>query len=150
MADFIKELCAPHFWAILLTIGLMLLLLGAGVAIRPLLKKLLDAGINRLSGGRVEVNVIGEGGEVSGKQKEMCKTCGIVTDIPKNCPFHEAEHERSKRNEEEINKLWQNQSAIRTEIMTKLDAIEKGNRQIILALAKAGRLRPGDFDSDGG
>jgi hypothetical protein len=140
----IKELCAPHFWAIILTAAAVIFLVAGGQNLKPLIKAL----INRLSGEHVEVNVIGEGGEMPGKQKEFCKTCGLG-DIPKNCPFHEAEHERSKRNEDEIKNLWTQQGVLRTEIMGKLDAIERGNRQIILALAKAGRLRPGDFETDG-
>ena len=144
MHNAFQELCAPHFWAIIITAAVVIFLVAGGQGLKPLIK----AFINRLSGEHVEVNVIGEGGEMSGKLKESCKGC-TLGDIPKNCPFHEAEHERSKRNEDEIKNLWTQQGVLRTEIMGKLDAIERGNRQIILALAKAGRLRPGDFETEG-
>jgi len=57
LEQYLKDICAPHFWPIVITIGAMLILMGNGVAIRPLLKKLFDAVIKRMSGESVEVVV---------------------------------------------------------------------------------------------
>ena len=93
MTDFFKDLCAPHFWAITLTIVMVLLILGTGAALRPLIKKALDALIKRLSGEHVEVNINAGQGEAMPGKKAECVACGLLVD-PTKCPLHVAEHDR--------------------------------------------------------
>lgn len=148
MTDFFKDLCAPHFWAIVITIVTMLLLVGAGVALRPALRKLLDALIKRLSGEHVEVNINAGQGEAMPGKKAECVACGLLVD-PTKCPLHVSEHYRSLRNEEDIKNLWQHFEDLSKEMragfvgvqatITSSQATILTNQQLILAAVKKGR-----------
>ncbi len=122
MEEYLKELCAPHFWPIVITIAVMIVLMASGVAIRPLLVALFGAIINKLKGGGETVNInlganvkaeMAEHGRKMGvimdaaKEKAICEACakrGMVD--PNMCPTHQAEKERSLRNEKSICDLW--------------------------------------------
>ena len=137
MEEYLKELCAPHFWPIVITIAVMIVLMASGVAIRPLLVALFGAIINKLKGGGETVNInlganvkaemaehgrkmganvkaeMAEHGRKMGvimdaaKEKAICEACakrGMVD--PNMCPMHQAEKDRSLRNEKSICDLW--------------------------------------------
>src|SRR5208337_1273424 len=102
MEEYFKELCAPHFWPIVITIAVMLLLMGSGVALRPLLKQLINAGLKRLSGESVEVNINpGITGGPMAESSTVCEGC----DLYKKCPMREAEKQRSLTNQKDIEKV---------------------------------------------
>ena len=123
MEEYLKQICAPHFWPIVTTIVVMLLFLGAGVALRPLLRKFLDAGIKRLSGEHVEVNIqAGQGDEMPGKKVE-CSACGLLVN-PANCPLHADEHSRSLRNETQILELWKHYEELSKEMRTGFASVQ--------------------------
>src|SRR5208337_389064 len=131
MEEYFKELCAPHFWPIVITIAVMLLLMGSGVALRPLLKQLINAGLKRLSGESTEVNVnLGttETGEIMAHDKAaaMCAGCPGMTD-PAKCPLHEAEVRGRIANEnaikeikEEMIRIWQHHEKLKEDFQKEL------------------------------
>ncbi len=100
MEEYLKDICAPHFWPIVITIGAMFILMGSGVAIRPLLKKLFDAVIKRVSGESVEVvvNPGGTGGEMAQQNPTICEGCNLY----KKCRMHGTRESESKANKEKI------------------------------------------------
>ena len=125
--------------AIILTV----LLLGIGVGIGRKLIPILQAVL-----GRSQVNVnVNEHSE-----REYSRDGGPKLCIPDNCPDHKAEKERSLRNEKEYEALWVETKSLwaqfdvlRKELLTKLDNIEEGNQQILLALIDTGKIRPSDL-----
>ncbi len=137
--DALKELCAPHFWAILITAGTIIFLVASGQKIGPIF----GAALKKIFGAPAEVNVNLGGGEMARTPKE-CETCGLVVD-PTKCVMHQSEHERSLRNEEQIKALWANYEKMRGE----MNAGFQETRQTIIngqtAILKALGQRPHDW-----
>src|SRR5208282_88284 len=104
MEEYLKEICAPHFWPIVITIAVLFLIMASGVGIGPLLKKLVNAGLKRLSGESVEVNINPgiTGGPMPGPNSPIaCDECGFY----KKCLMHERRVSESKANKEAIAKV---------------------------------------------
>ncbi len=134
MGEEFVNLCTPHLWAIFLTIGVMVLLFGSGQLLKPWISAL----IKRLSGGETEVNVnIGpngmaqemtrhsdEMGEIMAKDKLSCVGCPGLID-PTKCPMHEAERERSLRNEKSIKELWEHFGNLQSELKREISDIKE-------------------------
>lgn len=105
----ISRLCEPEHLIIVILVLLMALLIvggakGIGKSIGTLVRKF-------FGGNSVNVNL---GGGMAKKSTE-CATCGLVVD-PKNCPLHEAEHERSMRNEKTNEEQWKAIEKLATEM----------------------------------
>lgn len=73
---------------------------------------------------------------MSGKHDKgsPCMVCGKFD--PKDCPLHEAEHERSMRNEKGIGELVGDLKTTRTQLFGKLEGIEAVVVEIKVAVAK--------------
>jgi hypothetical protein len=114
--------------AIILTILLLGIGVGIGKKLIPLLQEIFGKS-------QTQFNVnLGEQSERTGR-----KLC-----IPESCPDHKAEKERSLRNETEIERIWAQFGLLRTELLTKLQNIENGNQEILLALVEAGKIAAKD------
>ena len=140
MEEYLKEICAPHFWPIVITIAVLFLIMASGVGIGPLLKKLVNAGLKRLSGESTEVNVnLGVAGtqEMSRHSSEMgdimvrgknsmCADCPGLVD-PGKCPLHEREVAGRQANEkaikeikEEMIRIWQHHEELKKDLQRDL------------------------------
>jgi len=140
MEEYLKEICAPHFWPIVITIAVLFLIMASGVGIGPLLKKLVNAGLKRLSGESTEVNVnLGVAGtqEMSRHSSEMgdimvrgknsmCADCPGLVD-PGKCPLHEREVAGRQANEkaikeikEEMIRIWQHHEKLKEDFQKEL------------------------------
>jgi hypothetical protein len=133
----INRLCDPEHLAIIILVLLVaLLVVGGGKGIGKLLGPILK----KIFGGGTEVT-LNLGGEMAKKSRE-CETCGLVVD-PRNCPLHEAEHERSKRNEEEINKLWEHYGKMGEEMRSGFKEVQRcineSQKTILIALGSRPR-----------
>jgi hypothetical protein len=103
----IEKLCEPHHLLIIIgLLFLLLLLIFLGLPIR----KLIGAALKKLLG-KNEVNINLQGGEMKNSAS------------PDNCPAHQAEHERSIRNQENIGKLFDKIDNLKT-------CIEEGSRTV--------------------
>lgn len=128
------KLCEPHIGAIFVTIAGMALLFGLGGALKPLAmaaaKRWFGAG-----GTEVTVNLNPEDEVIhddhareqrAREQAVVCHTCTatgtLVAVDPSKCPMHEAERQRSLRNEEQIKELWKHIEEVQAE--TKKDTAE--------------------------
>jgi hypothetical protein len=81
--------------------------------------------LKKLFGGGEKVN-INLGGSMTKKQKDdnpAWATCATYTD-PTKCPLHEAEHERSLRNEMGVKELAVDLKHTREKLFCKLDEID--------------------------
>ena len=146
MTDFFKDLCAPHFWAICLTIVVMLLLIGAGVALRPLLRKLLDALIKRISGEHVVVeNIIGEtGGDVPKDAKSGFQN---ICDPNKCAPLMTVKAQQ-QRNITDIHGFGEKMDHLTDLFFKKLNFIQSQNAVILRAMMKNGQLNESDIPKE--
>ena len=146
MTDFFKDLCAPHFWAIILTIMVMLLLIGAGVALRPVLRKLLDAIIKRVSGEHVVVeNIIGEtGGAVAKDAKSGFQN---VCDPSKCAPLMTIKTQQ-QRNITDIHGFGEKMDHLTDLFFKKLNFIQSQNAVILRAMMKNGQLNESDIPKE--
>ena len=156
MEQSLKDLCEPHLWAIAIVLLVLILmgplLYGAGVLLKPLIGKAINAGLKRLSGESTEVNVnLGnagtqemsrhsdEMGEIMAKDKQSCIGCPGLID-PTKCPMHEAERERSLRNEKSIKELWDHFGNLQNELKKEIGEIKElaaANNATIIANQKA-------------
>jgi hypothetical protein len=129
-----EYICDPkHLWVIIGSLVFALLVVsigrGGGALLLSLLKKLFGGGE------KVNINL---GGGMSKKQKDehpACATCATYTD-PTKCPLHEAEHERSLRNETGIKELVTDLRQTREKLFCKLDEIDHSLTEIKVAMAK--------------
>lgn len=132
-----NKLCEPeHLIIIILALVLALLVVGSGRG----LGKFIGQVLKKIFGG-TEVN-LNLGGDMSGKLKKECEICGIFPD-PNKCPFHQAEHERSIRNETEISKLWEHYGKLGEEMRSGFKEVQacitRSQEVIITALGSRQR-----------
>lgn len=126
-----EQLCEPHhLFIIILVLVAALIALGGGKSLGgvlgPLFKKVL---------GRGEVN-INLGGDMGKNEANKPPSCAFVD--PKKCPSHQAEHERSIKNESNIDKIFDCLSDLKKEV-------REGNERILLALVAGGQIKIGDI-----
>jgi hypothetical protein len=120
-----------HLILIIAVLTLMVVVIssgkGLGTLVNYLLKKVL---------GTHEVTVINEmptaprSGRTSGDNPQICKFS------PEQCNAHQAEFERSKRNEGDIKNLQAEFVTFKTTFFAKLDGIEEGINAIRVTLAE--------------
>lgn len=127
----LNKLGEPEYLLIVILVLLVaLLVVGAGKGGGKLLLQLLKRAL-----GHEEVNINLGGGDMSGKPKPTpCAGCTIVD--PKLCPLHEAEHERSIRNEKGIAELTNNFRNTTEKLWGKLDGMDGTLTEIKVAVAK--------------
>ncbi len=119
-----------HLVIIILVLLVALLVVGAGKGGGKLLLQLLKKVF-----GHEAVNINLGGGDMSGKPKATpCAGCTIID--PKLCPLHEAEHERSMRNEKRGEELSADLKTTRTQLFGKLEVIEATVNDIKVAVAQ--------------
>jgi hypothetical protein len=118
----IQRLCEPEHLAIIILVLLVaLLVVGSGKGLSsiivPFFKKV-------FGNGSTEVN-LNLGGDMGGKpsKESPCSVCGKFD--PKDCPFHEAEHERSLRNENDIKALWEQYGKMGDEMRAGFRDVQK-------------------------
>jgi hypothetical protein len=106
----------------LILIGVVLLLFGT-LGGGPLLKALINWFLKIIGRGTSETIInLNSGGEMADNKPQTCKTC-TATD-PTSCPLHQSEHERSLRNEKNIEDLSKDLRTTRTQLFGKLEGIE--------------------------
>jgi hypothetical protein len=160
MPTLFSKICDPeHLLIIILVLILALIATGAGRGIGTLINTFLK---KMLGGSEKDVSINIGSAAVAGDKTlpRECEGCGLIVD-PTKCVMHQSEHERSKRNEAAIVKLWEEYGKLRNENLAaaaKLkdemisgfdkvnSAIHTSNTQILGALAgsrngfgKAGR-----------
>jgi hypothetical protein len=128
----ITRLCEPEHLAIIILVLLVALLVvssgkGLGALIGTLFKRLGG------KGAEVTVNVGEDMAKHDGTDAPHCP----FTD-PNKCPDHKAEHERSMKNESNIEKLFTAISDVKKEI-------RDGNERVLLALVAGGQIKPTDI-----
>ena len=128
-----EKLCeAHHLIIIIIVLLLALIFIGAGKGLGGLLGPVLK----RLMGKETEVNInIGEEMKLSDNEKRAA-SCPLVD--PQKCTAHQAEHERSMENQNNIEKLFGCISELKEEV-------RNGNERILLALVAGGQIKPGDI-----
>jgi len=147
MEQSLKDLCEPHLWAIAIVLLVLLLLgpllYGAGVLLKPLIGKAINAGLKRLSGESVEVNINPgiTGGPMPGPNSPIaCDECGFY----KKCLMHERRVSESKANKEAIAKvdkridtLWTAHEQLQRDMISGFDHLRDkiGDSQGILLTA---------------
>jgi len=99
-----------HEIILYLVIVLLIGALGGGPALKALFNAILK--VFGHGGSETIVNVL-PGGDMAKVPKE-CEGCGLAVD-PSKCVMHQSEHERSMRNEAQINKIWAEYSKLRDE-----------------------------------
>jgi hypothetical protein len=149
--EFLKQVCAPHFWPIVITIAVMIMLMASGVALGPMLKGVITALTKRLAGDSVEVNInpaSAAGEEEMSKAHTICEGCELY----KKCPMHEAEKQRSLANKEDIKeiksemtRIWEHhdqlKDQLREELRLGLESIAKlANENKDAIIANQGRI----------
>lgn len=146
MGEALKELCAPHFWAIILTAAVLILFFGAGVALRPLIRKLLDALIKRLSGEHVEVNISGTWGAVPKDSKSGFQN---VCDPNKCAPLMTVKTQQ-QRNIADIQGFGEKVDHLTDLFFKKLNFIQSQNNVILRAMMKNNQLLESDIPKEFG
>ncbi len=129
--------CDPHHLLIIIGVLILALLLanvGTGLkgVIGPALKKFLGKG-------DVTVNI--QGGEMAENPKRPEYQGPACSFDPKDCKSHEAEHERSIRNEAGIAEIKKEFRDYKELFFKKLDALETGQQKILLAMVASGAIR---------
>lgn len=105
-----------HEVILYLVIVLLIGSLGGG----PLLRAMFNWILRLLGRGVSEtiINVGPQGGAMpldAKSIKDPCASCGLLVD-PTKCVMHQAEHERSLRNEEAIRAQWENMKQLRADM----------------------------------
>lgn len=128
----LNKLCEQeHLVIIILVLLVALLVVGVGKGGGKLLLQLLKKVF-----GHEEININLPGGDMGRKPDNTspCMACGKFD--AKDCPYHEAEHERSIRNEKGIDILTGDLKATRSLLFGKLETIEGSVNEIKVAVAK--------------
>ncbi len=118
-----------HLILIIVALVAALILVGGGKG----LGKLVGPVMKKLIGKEAEVTV-NIGGDMAGASKKD-QPCGFMIN-PKYCPAHEAEHERSIRNEETNEKQWQAIKELGKEINAGIAQLQKDQAEGIASLHK--------------
>ena len=137
----IKELCEPHHLLIIIAVLILAIVSlgggkGLGTLIGPLFKKIFGKGTElTVSLGPMETEM----GRYADKMDSLLHqgpACPLVD--PTKCTSHQAEHERSLENKENIEKLFSAVSGLKEEIRS-------GNERILLALVAGGQIKVTDI-----
>jgi hypothetical protein len=125
MEEFLKQVCAPHFWPIVITIAVMLLFFGAGVGLKPLINAIIKW--FGKADTEVTVNLGAKEGEPMALPPAQCEKCRLW----EQCQKHEAEALRSHINErgiETVNKrvddIWKHIETAERETAAKFDHLQ--------------------------
>lgn len=125
----ISKLCEPeHMVIIILVLLAALIAVGSGRGLGKFIGPLL----RRFSGKSAVTINVGEGEMPNADSEKRVPSCPLVD--PGKCPSHQAEHERSIKNETNIEKLFVGLSDLKKEI-------REGNERILLALVAGGHVK---------
>jgi hypothetical protein len=142
----LKHLCEPHFWAIVITIGVMTLFAAAGVGLRPVINVI----IKWLSKTGTEVNInLGAneeeemGRHKTASEKEVDRHSDRMGEIMVDSRT-DAFHLFQKFSEKEIDRidkrvdtLWEHHEAAEKELLAKIETLGKD------AIARHDQLKEG-------
>ncbi len=143
------QLVEPHLWAIAIVLLVLLLLgplfYGAGIALKPQIRKLLDAVFKRITGMQTELNLkIGETGE---EMKRSPEQTTVVCDPEKCVGFVEIKQQQ-KRNVADIQTFNLKIDHLSELFFKKLTFIGQQNAVILRAMVKAGQLNESDIPKE--
>lgn len=132
MIIMITRLCEPEQLIIIVLVLLVsLLVVSSGKGLGGFVNML----FKRLGGKGAEVTVnVGE--EMVNHDDLGGPYCSLIN--PDKCPDHKAEHERSRKNEANIDKLFAVISDLKKEI-------REGNERVLLALVAGGQIKVTDI-----
>ena len=136
-----------HEIILYLVIVLLIGALGGGPTLKALFNAILK--VFGKGGSETVVNVLPGG--VMAKVPKECEGCGLAVD-PSKCAMHQAEHERSLRNETQITELWKTYGEMRKEMSAGFKEVNKSideSKTVILG-ALAGTRRGFGEPSRGG
>ena len=134
-----------HEIILYIVIVLLVVAFGGGPALKVLFNAILK--VFGHGGSETVVNVELPGGSMAKVPKE-CEGCGLAVD-PSKCAMHQAEHERSLRNETQITDLWKTYGEMRKEMSAGFKevqtSINETQKTILGALAgdRIGFAKPG-------
>ena len=127
-----------HEIILYIVIALLVVAFGGGPALKAMFNVILK--VFGKGGSETIVNVL-PGGSMAKVPKE-CEGCGLAVD-PSKCAMHQAEHERSLRNETQITDLWKTYGEMRKEMSAGFKevqtSINETQKTILGALARTRR-----------
>jgi len=123
MPEALKDLCEPHFWAILITAAVMVLLFAAGVGLKPLINLI----IKWLSKAETEVNINIPGSVASQEEMERHSTkMGEIMADSKNDAFKLSLQYNEKefaRLDKRVDQLWEHHETLEKELLAKIEKL---------------------------